>query len=195
MLLAQFQNLGQAIFNSGLVASHSGNMSVRMGEMLFITRRGCMLGSIGENDLLEIGLRQNSRTTPLASVELPVHRAIYNETPAKAVLHAQPPHAIALSMTEGLIVPSDMEGYHLLPQVSVLKLPPNVSAGERAKEVARALKENQIVVVQGHGTFAIGQLLEEACQFTATLEQSCRIICLLRALGVNTPYSQVVKNP
>ncbi len=98
-------------------------------------------------------------------------------------------------MTEGSIVPCDMEGYHLLPQVSVLKLSPNVPAGERAKEVAQALRENQIVVVQGHGTFAIGQLLEEAYQFTATLEQSCRIICLLRALGVNTPYSQVVKNP
>lgn len=195
MLLTQFQNLGQALFNSGLVSSHSGNMSVRMGERLIITRRGSMLGSLTESDLLETGLRQNSRSTPLASMELPVHRTIYRETPARAVLHAHPPHAIALSLTESQIVPCDMEGYHLLPQVPILKIPQSATTEQRAKEIAKALKENRIIIAQGHGTFAIGQLLEEAYQLTTALEQSCRIICLLRALGVNTSLGQAVKNP
>jgi ribulose-5-phosphate 4-epimerase/fuculose-1-phosphate aldolase len=39
--------------------------------------------------------------------------------------------------------------------------------------------------VRGHGSFAISQLLEEAYYFTAVLEQSCRLLYLLKALRVN----------
>jgi L-fuculose-phosphate aldolase len=40
-------------------------------------------------------------------------------------------------------------------------------------------------MVHGHGSFAIGQLLEEAYNFTTTLEESCHVICLLKSLGVS----------
>jgi L-fuculose-phosphate aldolase len=39
-------------------------------------------------------------------------------------------------------------------------------------------------LVRGHGSFAISQLLEEAYYYTATLEQSCRLLYLLKALQV-----------
>jgi len=37
--------------------------------------------------------------------------------------------------------------------------------------------------VRGHGSFAAGQLLEEAYYYTSVLEQSCRLLYLLKALG------------
>jgi L-fuculose-phosphate aldolase len=49
-------------------------------------------------------------------------------------------------------------------------------------EIAEALMEHRIVLVHGHGTFAIGQLLEEALNYTTTLEESCQVICLLKSL-------------
>jgi len=40
-------------------------------------------------------------------------------------------------------------------------------------------------MVHNHGSFAIGQLLEEAYNFTTALEQSSQVLCLSRSLQVN----------
>jgi ribulose-5-phosphate 4-epimerase/fuculose-1-phosphate aldolase len=42
-----------------------------------------------------------------------------------------------------------------------------------------------VVLVQGHGTFAASQLLEEAYYYTVVLEHSCHLLYLLKALQVN----------
>jgi len=46
------------------------------------------------------------------------------------------------------------------------------------------LKEHRVVLVRGHGSFAASQLLEEAYYYTTVLEQSCRLLYLLKALRV-----------
>ena len=52
----------------------------------------------------------------------------------------------------------------------------------------------RVVLVHGHGTFAIGQLLEEAHNYTATLEESCQVICLLKSLrGESAPKKGVIQ--
>ncbi len=66
------------------------------------------------------GLIGNDQATPLASTELVGHRAIYRQTPALAVIHAHPPHAVALSLLEREIIPVDMEGSFHLSKVRVL---------------------------------------------------------------------------
>jgi L-fuculose-phosphate aldolase len=88
MIRSQFQAVGKNLFSRGLVYSQSGNLSIRMGDNLIITRRGSQLGSLDENDLIETGIYRNNRATPLASTELPVHRAIYRMTSAQAIVHA-----------------------------------------------------------------------------------------------------------
>lgn len=194
MILSQFQTVGHDLFTKGLVSSHSGNLSIRLGERIIITRRGSRLGCLEENDLIETGLTKNDRNTPLASVELAVHRAIYRETPAVAIVHAHPPHAVALSLTETEIVPIDTEGQSIMEQVLVLGWNTKVKPGGLGDEIARALKQSRMVMVHGHGTFAIGQLLEEAHNYTTTLEESCQVICLLKSLrGESVPKKGVSK--
>jgi len=60
-----------------------------------------------------------------------------------------------------------------------------VKPGSLSGEIAQALKEQRLVMVHGHGSFAIGQLLGEAYNLTTILEESCRILCLLRSLQVS----------
>ncbi len=183
MLLAQFQTVGHDLFTRGLVSSHSGNLSIRLGDRIVITRRGSKLGCLEEHDLIETGINKNDRSTPLASTELSVHRAIYRGTPALAVIHAHPPHAVALSLTETEIVPNDAEGLSVAGQVPVLGWHRDVRPGGLANIIAQALlKQCRIVMVHGHGSFAIGQLLEEAHNCTTMLEESCRVICLVKSL-------------
>ncbi len=184
MILNQFQQVGRDLFTQGLVSSHGGNLSIRLGDRLIITRRGSMLGSLQEADLVETGITKNDRATPLASDELAVHRAIYQATPAQAIVHAHPTHAVTLSLVENQIVPSDMEGRFTIGKVPVLGWDMEVKPGGLADIIAEALKGCRIVMVHGHGNFATGQLLEEAYGYTAILEEGCRIICLLKSLRV-----------
>ena len=185
MILSQFQSVGRDLFSRGLVYSHSGNLSLRLGENLIITRRGSQLGCLGENDLIETGISKNNRATPLASVELPVHRAIYQQTSAQAIVHAHPPHAIALSLTETEIT-SSTEWLPIIGRVPVLGWGMEIAPGGLADIIARALKKHRIVMVYGHGSFAIGQLLDEAYSFTTALEASCQVSCLLKSLKVDS---------
>lgn len=184
MILSQFQTVGKDLFTQGLVTSNNGNLSVRLADRIIITRRGCRLGSIQEQDLIETGISKNDRSTPLASMELAVHRAIYQTTPATAIVHAHAPHSIALSLTETEIVPNTAESLAILGRVPVVGWNTEVKPGGLADTIAEALKESRVVMIHGHGSFAASQLLEEAYNYTAALEESCQIFCLLKSMGV-----------
>jgi L-fuculose-phosphate aldolase len=186
MFLTQFQNVGRSLFSRGLVSSQSGNLSIRMGDRIIITRRGSNLGALQEKDLIETGINKNDRSTPMASVELPVHRAIYQHTQARAIVHAHPTHTVALSMTTREIASPHLENFCALGQVPVLGWgqEDEVKPGGLADVIAEGLKERRIVVVYGHGSFATGQLLDEAYNSTTGLEEACEILCLMKSMQV-----------
>jgi L-fuculose-phosphate aldolase len=184
MIISQFQTVGRDLFTRGLVSSHSGNLSIRLGDRLIITRRGSMLNCLQEHDLIETGISKNSRSTPLASTDLAIHRTIYRETQALAIVHAHPPHAVALSMTDAEILPS-VEDFSLIGTVPVVEWNVDTKTKRPADIVAQALKQHRIIMVHNHGSFAIGQLLEEAYNFTTALEQSSQVLCLMRSLQVS----------
>jgi L-fuculose-phosphate aldolase len=153
-------------------------------DRLIITRRGSRLSCLDENDLIETGIYKNDRCTPLASTELPVHRAIYQKTSASAIIHCHPPHAVALSLSENEIVPKCDEGLDMIGNVPVLIAGADaITPGILEDAISEALTEHRIVMVRGHGSFAIGQLLEEACSYTTMLEESSQVTCLLKSLG------------
>jgi len=186
MFLNEFQNIGRFLFSRGLVASVGGNLSIRMGDRLIITRRGSNLGDLKEQDLIETGINKNDRSTPLASVELPVHRAIYQYTQARAIVHAHPPHITALSTLERIICSDRLESFCTLGKVPVLGWDVKVERGGLADIIAESLKDHQIVVVRGHGSFAIGQLMDEAFDITTGLEEACHILCVMKAMQNNS---------
>lgn len=185
MIFSQFETIGHDLCSRRLVSSHGGNLSIRMGDRLIITRRGSQLGQLKEHDLVETGINRNDRSTPMASVELPVHRAIYKETQARAIVHAHPLHAVALSVAEHEIKSDCVEGLYLLGSVPVLGWNMEVKPGGLADIVAEALKDYRVVIVRGHGTFATGQLLEEALNYTTSLEEGCEVLCLLKSMQID----------
>jgi len=184
MFLTQFQKIGQALFQRGMVSSQTGNLSIRMGDRLIITRRGCNVGAIQEQDLIETGINRNDRATPLASVELPVHRMIYQNTQARAIVHAHPTHAIALSMVEKEIISDQLEIFYVLGRVPVVGWGMEVKPGGLSEIISAPLRENRIVIVRGHGTFATGQILDEAFNSTTVLEEACQVLCLMKSMQI-----------
>lgn len=181
-MIRDFQRIGRDLFLAGLNSSHSGNLSVRLGDRVVITRRGSMLGHLEQPDLIETGLDKNDSNITLASTEIGVHRAIYKGTAALAIVHAHPVYATAMSLIEDEIIPIDSEGQYLLHKIPVLGVEHTVGSQEVAAKLPELLKEYKIVMVRGHGSFAVGQLLEEAYQWTSSLENICKIIYLTRTL-------------
>jgi L-fuculose-phosphate aldolase len=183
----QFAWVGSDLHQAQLVSSHGGNLSIRRGDRLIIKRSGAMLGHLQPADLLETGIFEDDENTPHCSTELIVHRAIYQATSAKAIVHAHPRTAVAISLTRESIVPLDSEGGFMLERVPVVAVEYPSGSPEVAQAVADALEDGPIVVVRSHGSFAIGDTLERAFQRTSVLEESCQIIWKAELLRSNSP--------
>lgn len=179
----QFERVGRDIYLAGLISSHGGNMSVRVGDRILITRRGSMLGRLTECDIIETALEGDDSEVALASTEIVVHRAIYANTSALAIVHTHSPHSIMRSLIEDEVVPIDSEASLVLHKVPVYSLPQTVGSADVARAVSAGLADYKCVLVRGHGPFAAGTVLEEAFQWISCLELSCQILNLRDQMG------------
>jgi len=170
-----FREIGRDLYVGDLISSHGGNLSIRLGDRVIIKRRGAMLGRLKPHDLIETGIEKNDSGVALASTELLVHRAIYKSTPALAICHCHPRTAIAFSLSRDELVPIDNEASYLLKKVPVVTEEFASGTPQMANKVAEALKNYKIIMLRGHGSFATGQTLDEAFQWSSTLEESCQI--------------------
>ncbi|MCX8006961.1 MAG: class II aldolase/adducin family protein [Coriobacteriia bacterium] len=173
-----FIETGRDIFLSGLISSHGGNLSVRAGELIVITRRGSMLGRLKAADLVVTGM-EPCADDEACSRELVVHREIYRRTDARAVVHAHPVHAVARSMRADAIVPVDSEGSYVVGEVPVVQASETIGSAEAAALLGEALQERPVAVLRSHGAFAKGATLEEAFYHVSVLEASARILDLI----------------
>jgi L-fuculose-phosphate aldolase len=156
-----------------------------------IKRRGAMLGNLKPQDLIETGIDKNDSGVALASTELIVHRAIYKQTPALAIVHCHPRASIAVSLSREEIVPIDNEASYLLKKVPIVWEEFASGTPEMANNVAGMLQNYKIIMLRGHGSFAIGQTLDEAFFWSSTLEEACQIIVYAKTL--NEPFIEYRK--
>jgi len=175
-MIDEFKKYGRLLFESGVISSHGGNMSIKLKEAVAITRRNSMLGNLTDEDIIMVGA--DGTGSEAASRELPVHLSTYREIDCQAVVHAHPPYAVALSLIMDRIVPVDAEGSYYLKEVPVLSVENSIGSEEVAAKIPELLKQCPVVVVKGHGSFAVGKDLEEAFRLTSCLEFSSRILWL-----------------
>ncbi|MHA1229767.1 MAG: aldolase [Candidatus Helarchaeota archaeon] len=171
----EFYRIGKYLDQHDLVSSHGGNISVRIGNKILIKRRGAMLGNLKPTDLVEVPLYENDSSIMISSTETGVHRAIYLQTPALAVIHAHPPHAIALSLVEDSIIAVDAEGAFYIKKIPVIDQKHPVGPIESAKNVPLFLKNYPCCMVRSHGIFSRGTTLEEALMYVSIAEEISKI--------------------
>ena len=184
-IFQQFVGVGRDLWDAQMISSHGGNISLRVGDRVIIKRRGAQLGRLQPHDLVETNLEKNDSGVALASTELLVHRAIYLKTPALAICHCHPRTAIAFSLSRDEIIPIDNEASYLLKKVPVIWEEFASGTPEMANKLAAALQSYKIVMLRGHGSFAIGQTLDDALLLSTTFEEACQI--MLAAKTINEP--------
>lgn len=166
----QFRQAGEDLFRLRLTTSHGGNMSLRHQGKVLITAHFAVLGHLEPADILEISIKDEpDRLDGNASRDTPLHQLIYKFTPAMAIVHAHPAHAVARSFTSEMISPMDMEGSVLLREIPVVTT-------EKAHSVLPQLLQSHVAaIVRGHGSYAVGRTLGEALAYTSALEFSCKV--------------------
>lgn len=177
------RDVGRDLYLRGLVSTRGGNLSVRADDALLITRTGAPLGRLTGSDIIEVPVEGPSEVDDQASSDLVVHRAIYRLSDAGAVAHGHGVFATTLSFA-GPITPVDHEGKLLLGEVPVFEeTDPRTTM---ADQMGAALSSGaRVVAARGHGTYAAGETIEAAAQWTTAVEMSARILIELRGAGID----------
>ncbi len=168
---------GKKIVEAGLAHSHFGNVSKRVGDEMLISTTGSMLDEL-EGQIVSVPIDPTSpdELDVIASSEVNVHRAIYKETSALAILHGHSKYAVVMSMLYKpgeQIVPEDSESIYFLHEIPVVT--GGIGSEKLARNAARALRDHKGIVVHGHGTFARGATVDEAFVILSSIEHACMV--------------------
>ncbi|MFB3765022.1 MAG: aldolase [Methanotrichaceae archaeon] len=164
---------GKRIVQAGLTSSRFGNISLLRGNDIIITRTGSLLDELDGDQIIDVDLSGPCPKDKIASTEVCVHRAIYNKTSAKAVIHTHSPYAVALSLIEDEIEPIDSEGKHFLGPMPVVD--GSFGTDILAENVSSALMDHSACIARGHGAFAAGKSLTEAYTIACMAEHSSQV--------------------
>ncbi len=179
-IYSEFSRMGKLLYQQGLVSLTAGNISVRRGNMIYITASGSMLGDLKYEDMVEVPVKKPGYTDGVnlkkPSVEAVVHRSVYENTEHNAVVHAHAPTAIAMSFNNDVIKLIDSEGKFYIPEVPVIAVNGGISSKRVADESPSILSKYPAVIIRGHGIFAAAATLIEACGIISTIEFSAEII-------------------
>ena len=157
--------VGKLMYERGLIVATDGNISARLDDdTVLITPSGLCKGLMTSDQLITIDMagRKVGLDTPAnkdlkPTSEITMHLEAYKQRPdVLSVVHAHPPHAIALSIV-GISLADCM-----LPEAIVfLGLTPTTPyATPSSEENARAIREviagHDALVLQRHGSLTVG---------------------------------------
>jgi L-ribulose-5-phosphate 4-epimerase len=181
-----FRWAARRAFQLGLQAGSGGNISLRLGPDLFLTKpTGIGLAECRRADLVLVnsqGKVMEGKIRP--TKEVMTHLSIYGVRPeVGAIVHYHAPHATAYAVKK---LPLPLPTLHAQRILTFIPLIPEYPEG--SKDLARAVREDcrdglvSGLLLAGHGLMAFGSNLRQA-QYTAELmEESARIAWLAQTL-------------
>ncbi|MFC9426920.1 class II aldolase/adducin family protein [Streptomyces sp. NPDC056987] len=171
----------------GLVVGTSGNVSVRVGELVLVTPSGVPYDRLAPGDAIAVDLagRQVLGTLTPTS-ELPLHLSVYRDTSATAVVHTHAVHATAVST---LVTELPLIHYMAAALGGAVRVAPYALYGSEAlaRGMREALVDRTACLLQNHGTVAYGDTLAQAYDRTAQLEWMCRLWLTAAAVPGHQP--------
>lgn len=169
----------------GLVVGTSGNVSVRVGDLVAATPSGVDYETLTPTDVCVVDLAGSvvaGRYLP--TTELPLHLGCYQRHGAGAVVHTHSPAAVALSLLRDDVPFVHYQVAMFGGGVSVADYAPFGSL-ELVENVSAALAARTAAVMKHHGTVSLGNNLGKAYNGAWQLEWLCDV--WLRASTVGSP--------
>jgi ribulose-5-phosphate 4-epimerase/fuculose-1-phosphate aldolase len=175
---------GKSIFDRGLTAGTSGNISVKVDGGWIMTPTNSSLGDL--DPALMSRLNDNGKLVggKEPTKEAFLHRAMYDMRPdCAAVVHLHSTHSVAVSCL------SDIDTRNVLPpitayyamRIGTLPLIPYFKPGDvKLADAVRALAgAHHAVLLANHGPVVAGTSLEAAVAAVEELEETAKLFLLL----------------
>jgi 3-dehydro-4-phosphotetronate decarboxylase len=171
------------LYDRGLICATGGNTSVRMGETVWITKTGAVLGELTGEDLVPVGLDGAVLADTRPSKELGMHLALYNARPAvRAVIHVHPLQCIAYSArqkpSEDSMVPYTAAFYMRAGRVPMVGYYPSGSHELHGAVNALAARYHAILL-QNHGIIVGAADMRAAMGIVEEMEQNAQLGLIL----------------
>jgi 3-dehydro-4-phosphotetronate decarboxylase len=178
-------SFGRSLFERGLSAGSSGNISVRTDDGWLLTPTNSSLGRLDPARLSKLDWRGNLVSGDAPSKEAFLHRAIYERRHAAgAIVHLHASHSAAVSCLDGLdhsnCIPP-LTPYFVM-KIGRLPLVPYHRPGDPklAKAIERLAGKHSSVLLANHGPVVSGLDLESAVYAVEELEETAKLFLLLR---------------
>ncbi|HEY1487872.1 MAG TPA: class II aldolase/adducin family protein [Micromonosporaceae bacterium] len=175
---------GHRMVADGLVVGTSGNVSVRVGDLLAITPTGVPYDRIGPGDIGIHRLDGTAVDAPLPPTsEMAMHLSVYGRTDARAVVHT---HSVAATAVGTVVDVLPSVHYQVAMFGGPVRVAPYATYGtpELAANMAAALDGRTGCLLGNHGTITIGGTLPEAYARALYLEWLCEVWLRARSVGV-----------
>ncbi len=178
-----------SLFERGYAHGSTGNISVRLGDEVWITPTGHRLGGLTPALLARVDLRGQLLNENRPSKEHPFHTALYRRREeARAIVHLHSTYAVALSCLASFAGEDDLAPltpYYFM-RVAPLAVLPYFKPG--SPDLARAIEgfaaAHHSMLLRNHGLICAGATLSEASDRAEELEQTARLHFILRDEGV-----------
>jgi ribulose-5-phosphate 4-epimerase/fuculose-1-phosphate aldolase len=180
--------LSRSLYERGLTAGSSGNISVRLADGWLLTPTNACLGELDPGRIAKLDWEGRAISGDPPSKEAFLHRAMYEErSGAGAIVHLHSTHSAAVSCMSGLDHASCIPPLtpYFVMKIGRLPLVPYFRPGDQA--LAGAIRglagKHSAVLLSNHGPVVSGANLEAAVYATEELEETAKLFLLLR----NTP--------
>lgn len=174
-----------SIFDRGLTAGSSGNISVRLEDGWLITPTNASLGRLDPARLSKLDGTGRHISGEAPSKEAFLHRAMYAERPGSgAVVHLHSTYSAAVSCLDGLACDDclpPLTAYYVM-KIGRLPLIPYFRPGDPqlAEAVSRRACTHCAVLLANHGPVVAGRSLDAAVNAVEELEETAKLFLLLR---------------
>ena len=181
--------VGRSLFERGLTAGSSGNLSARLDDGYLLTPTGSSLGALDPARLSKLDPEGRTIAGDPPSKEAFLHRALYVARPkAGAVVHLHSTHAAAVSCLDGLDPAECLPPLtpYFVMKIGRLPLVPYHRPGDpHLGEVVRGLAaRSAAVLLANHGPVVSGASLDDAVNAAEELEETAKLFLLLRGQPV-----------
>ena len=180
---------GRSLFDRGLAAGSSGNISTRLDDGWLLTPTDSCLGQLDAAKLSKLDWQGRLISGDARSKEAFLHRAMYEErSNANAIVHLHSTYSAAVSCMDGLDTASCLPALtpYFVMKIGRLPLIPYHRPGDPAladaiRELARS---HAALLLANHGPIVSGASLEAAVYATEELEETAKLFLLLRNVPI-----------
>lgn len=181
----QIVEFGRSLFERGLTAGSSGNLSVRLEDGWLLTPTNASLGRLDPTSISKLDWDGRLVSGEPPSKEAFLHRAMYQaREQAGAIVHLHSTHSAAVSCMCGLnhddCIPP-LTPYFVM-KIGRLPLVPYHRPGdpELGPAISKLAARHNAVLLANHGPVVSGASLEAAVYAAEELEETAKLFLLLR---------------